>query len=204
MVHVGQCLTVGLIPVAVLGFWAISEVPQARGLAPVFVAGLVCLFVVGIGMFVWRHCLAINSDPNEEDVGARTLYGRSRDTLLSEQEAQDVIARAATAEAPHRTPGASTTGSGPGTGPDPREPQASELFVGCGVWLLLIIGGIVLCSNYWGCESERKAPDGMSRPGDDYKTLSPSDVQELRQINEEMKRSAGALEEELRRSKDRP
>jgi hypothetical protein len=83
MVYVGQCLTVGLIPVAVLSLWIINDVPEAQGLAPVFVAGLVSLFAVGLGMFIRRHQLATNFDPNEEDVGVRTLYGQSRATLLS-------------------------------------------------------------------------------------------------------------------------
>jgi hypothetical protein len=95
MVYAGQCLTVGLIPVAVLGLLILKDSPEARDLAPVFVAGLVCLFAVGIAMFIWRHHLAKNSDPNEEDVGVRMLDGQSRATLLSEQEAQDMLAHPA-------------------------------------------------------------------------------------------------------------
>jgi hypothetical protein len=94
MVYVGQCLTVGLIPVAVFGLLIINGFPEAQGLAPVFVAGLVCLLAVGIGMFIRRHQLAKNFNPNDEDVGVRTLYGQSRAILLSEQEAKDVLAHA--------------------------------------------------------------------------------------------------------------
>jgi hypothetical protein len=90
MVYVGQCLTVGLIPLAVFGLLIIEGFPEAQGLAPFFVSGLVCLLAVGIGMFIRRHQLAANFNPNDEDVGARILYGQSRATLLSEQDAEDV------------------------------------------------------------------------------------------------------------------
>jgi hypothetical protein len=93
MVYAGQCLTVGLIPLAGLGLLIRDAVPEAQGLVPDFVAGLVCLFAVGIGMFIGRHYLATNCDPNDEDVGARILYGQSLATLLPEQEAEDVPAR---------------------------------------------------------------------------------------------------------------
>jgi hypothetical protein len=95
MVYAGQCLTVGLIPLAVFGLLILDGFPEAQGLAPVFVPGLVCLFVVGIGMFIWRRQLASKFDPNEEDVGARMLDGQSRATLLSEQEAHDILAHPA-------------------------------------------------------------------------------------------------------------
>jgi hypothetical protein len=95
MVYAGQCLTVGLIPVAVLGLLILKDSPEAQDLAPAFVGGLACLFAVGIAMFIGRHHLAINSDPNDEDVGVRMLDGQSRATLLSEQEAQDMLAHPA-------------------------------------------------------------------------------------------------------------
>jgi hypothetical protein len=95
MVDVGTCLTVGLIPVGILGLWILHEYPKTRDFAPAFVAALVCLLAVGIAMFIWRQQLAKNSDPNEEDVGVRMLDGQSRATLLSEQEAQDMLAHPA-------------------------------------------------------------------------------------------------------------
>ena len=101
MVYAGQCLTVGLIPLAILGFWIINDVPEAQALAPVFLPGLVCLLAVGIGMFIGRRLLATKFDPNEEDVGVRTLYGQSRATLLSEQEAQNVLAHPVVTIYPH-------------------------------------------------------------------------------------------------------
>jgi hypothetical protein len=93
MMYAGQCLTVGLIPLGGLGLWIIHDVPEAQGFTPVLVAGLVCLLAVGIAMYIWRYLLAQNFDPNGEDVGARTLYGQSRATLLSEQEAQELLGR---------------------------------------------------------------------------------------------------------------
>jgi hypothetical protein len=90
MIYAGQCLTVGLIPLAVFGLLINDGFPEAQALAPFFVPGLVCLFAVGIGMFIRRQQLAASFNPNQEDVGPRILYGRSRATLLSEQEAQDV------------------------------------------------------------------------------------------------------------------
>jgi hypothetical protein len=88
MVNVGACLTLGLIPVAVCGglLTGFQE--------PILVAGLLCVFAVGIGMLIWRHHLARNFNPNDEDVGARTLYGQSRAVLLSEQGGKDVLAHA--------------------------------------------------------------------------------------------------------------
>jgi hypothetical protein len=93
MMYAGQCLTVGLIPLGGLGLWIIHDVPEAQGFTPILVAGLVCLLAVGIAMFIWRYLLAQNFDPNGEDVGARTLCGQSRATLLSEQEAQGLLGR---------------------------------------------------------------------------------------------------------------
>jgi hypothetical protein len=54
---------------------------------------VLCLLAVGIRMFIRRHCLAKNFNPNEEgDAEARKRYGQSRATLLSEQEANDLLA----------------------------------------------------------------------------------------------------------------
>jgi hypothetical protein len=60
---------------------------------PIFVATLVCLFSVGIGMCAWWMHLTGRYDPNDEDVEVRKLYGQSRARLLSEQEAKDMEAR---------------------------------------------------------------------------------------------------------------
>jgi hypothetical protein len=85
MLHVGQCLAVGLAVPALIGW---SLVPW-----PVFVAGLVFPLALGTGLMIWRSRLARRYDPNNEDVEARKRYGQSRATLLSEQEAEDVLAR---------------------------------------------------------------------------------------------------------------
>ena len=83
--YVGQCLTIGLIPVAIIG-GIINGVHENQGNPPlpwpIFAAGLVCVFAVGIGMFIWKYKLAQSYDPNEEDVEARKRYGQSRAMLL--------------------------------------------------------------------------------------------------------------------------
>src|SRR5262249_27247897 len=137
MVYVGQCLTVGLIPLAVFGLLIIDGFPEAQGLAPVFVAGLVCLLAVGIGMFIWRHHLAKNFDPNDEDVGVRTLYGQSRAVLLSEQEARDVLGRPVV----HNRPGLAD------------DPGA---LVGC-IFGVICVAGLVGCGGFFGVRSVIRA-----------------------------------------------
>ena len=67
MLNVGRCLTFGLIPVALF------VGPIVGFLEPIFVASVVSLLAVGIGMLVWRRHLAQSHDPNEEDVDARLL-----------------------------------------------------------------------------------------------------------------------------------
>jgi hypothetical protein len=85
MVYFGQCLTIGLIPVAIIG--GIINGSHGNQVTPplpwsIFVAGLVCVFAVGIGMFIWKYKLAQSYDPNDEDVEARKRYGQSRAMLL--------------------------------------------------------------------------------------------------------------------------
>jgi hypothetical protein len=104
MVHVGLCLTLGLIPVALIGLLINTENgkhPVVESVAngtsppipwPIFVAGLVCCLAGGIGMFIGRRLLAKKFNPNDEDVEARKRYGQSRAILLSEQEANDLLA----------------------------------------------------------------------------------------------------------------
>jgi hypothetical protein len=95
MHHVGLCLTIGLIPVAVLGLAAMQVNPPPLPW-PIAVAGLVCLLVAGIGILLWRDYLAGRHDPNKEDVETRKRNGQSRAILLSEQEAKDGLAQAGT------------------------------------------------------------------------------------------------------------
>jgi hypothetical protein len=93
MLYAGQCLTIGLIPVAVIPT-SINVTYADNGTGPpipwpIFAAGaagLVGLLAVGIGM-LWKYNLRQSYDPNREDVEARKRYGQSRATLLSEQEA---------------------------------------------------------------------------------------------------------------------
>jgi hypothetical protein len=86
MLYVGRCLTFGLIPVALF------VGPIVGLLEPIFVTSVVFLLAVGIGMLIWRRHLAQSYDPNEEDADARKRYGQSRAALLSEYEANNVLA----------------------------------------------------------------------------------------------------------------
>jgi hypothetical protein len=91
MLYVGQCLTIGLIPLTLIGV-AINGMYEHVGKPyipwPIFFVGMAGLLVVGIGMFIGKYNLAQSYDPNDEDVEARKLYGQSRAFLLSEQEAK--------------------------------------------------------------------------------------------------------------------
>jgi hypothetical protein len=120
MVYVGQCLTVGLVPVVVCS----GLLTGFR--EPILVAGLVGVFAVGIGMLLWRHHLAKNFNPNDEDVGVRTLYGQSRATLLSEQEAQDPLAH---------------------VGDDKRSTESSGTLVAC-IFAILCVAGLLSCGGF--------------------------------------------------------
>jgi hypothetical protein len=95
MVYVGQCLTVLLIPVGFIGLLinGYLEIQGNRHVPwSIFVGALVCLFAAGIGMFIWRYQLAQSFDPNDEDVKASRLGGPTRAIVLSEEEANDVLA----------------------------------------------------------------------------------------------------------------
>jgi hypothetical protein len=100
ILNVGLCLTLGLIVPAVIGllfneFRYAADKVDVFGKRdepyipwPIFVTTLVGLFLVGIGMISLKSLLAERYDPNDEDVEARKLYGQSRATPLSEQEAK--------------------------------------------------------------------------------------------------------------------
>jgi hypothetical protein len=91
MLYAGQCLTIGLIPVAVISS-SINVTYADNGTAPIpwpiFAAGaaaLAGLLAVGIGL-LWKYHLRHNYDPNCEDVQARIRYGQSRAILLCKEE----------------------------------------------------------------------------------------------------------------------
>jgi hypothetical protein len=92
MLNLGACLTIGLIPVTIIG-GLINHINEEKGNAsipwPIFVGGLVVLFILGIGMFVGKFVFAGAYDPNDRDVEARRQLGQSRAILLSEQEEMD-------------------------------------------------------------------------------------------------------------------
>jgi hypothetical protein len=159
MLYVGQCLTLGVFPVAAIGLLINSEDKASPPIPwPIFVAGLVCLLAVGVVLLIWRHNLTRRYDPNEEDVEARKRYGQARATLLSKQEAQDVLAHAAAQDRPQSTDGMGATdarSNAARTEPQASEPIAGECLGGC-VFLLLLIAAGVGYWNYWKGEKERE------------------------------------------------
>jgi hypothetical protein len=103
MVNLGLCVALALVPVVgVIGeFFYVNSEPQGPPAVPwpIFVASLVCLLAVGVGLIVWKYRLSRKFNPNDGDAEARKRYGQSRATLLAEPE--DGI-RTALAEAPRR------------------------------------------------------------------------------------------------------
>jgi hypothetical protein len=225
MVHVGLCLTLGLIPLAFIGLMintengkhpVVESVPNGTPLPipwPIFLAGLVCLFAVGIGMFIWRHLMAEMSNPNDEDVEARKRYGQSRAILLSEQEATDVLAHgrlpegfpssrlgAVPDESVQRPPhgGVSSHGAtGPtsmvSNGPRGNELQGGECLAGCVGWLIMIIMGVIGW-NLWQdnikdkVNEEMMGHDAAMRKAHDEATrkILEENSEEMRRRNEGM------------------
>ncbi len=88
MLYVGQCLTVGLIPVAVCG----GLITGFHG--PIVLTGLASVFATGIGLLIWKRKLNQSYDPNNDDVEARKRYGQARAILLSKEESEDLLAQA--------------------------------------------------------------------------------------------------------------
>jgi hypothetical protein len=119
MLYVGRCLTFGLIPLAAF----VGAIVGFR--EPIFVASVVSLFAVGIGMLIWRRRLAQGYDPNKEDADARKRNGQSRAALLSDYEANEGLAYG---------------------GPDDRFPitKCSGTF-SAGDVAVLVLCGVVLC-----------------------------------------------------------
>jgi len=184
MLHVGQCLTVGLIPVAIFGSLSNAGEGNAAHVPwPIFVAGLVCLLAVGIGMFVWRHRLAKKFDPNAEDAEARKRCGQSRAALLSEQEANDVLADVREQEghsmavlvpvgllADVREQERRRLENQPPPSPIGNQPQEASCLAGCLGLLVLIVIGIIWW-NLWQASLKTKADKDFRRQFDpvDYR-----------------------------------
>jgi hypothetical protein len=156
MVSLGQCLTVGLVPVAVFGgLWNGYGRDTPRFPWPIFVAGLLGVLTVGIAMLIWRHCLNKKFNPNDEDAEARKRYGQSHAELLSEHEANDVLAHGRPSDwVPSSADGAAGTTSSVGNGP-PRN-ETPEAIAGCLVFLVLIGIGVIWW-NLWQKSIETKA-----------------------------------------------
>jgi hypothetical protein len=96
MLYIGQCLTIGLIPVAIIG-GIVNHIKREQGGAsvpwPTFVGGLVVLGVFGIGLVIGKSVSASDYNPNDQDVAARIQYGQSRARLLTEQEMEQGASR---------------------------------------------------------------------------------------------------------------
>jgi hypothetical protein len=99
MRYVGICLTILVIPAAVIG----CGINNLSGLTwtgflpvPWWILGdaLICSMAAGIGLMLWRGYLARQHDPNNQHVEARRRHGRSCATLLSE-DAENMLTRAA-------------------------------------------------------------------------------------------------------------
>jgi hypothetical protein len=93
MLNAGLCLTIGLIPVAVIPA-SINATYADQYTTPIpwpifaaGAAGLAGLLAVGIGL-LWKYHQRHRYDPNREDVEARIRYGQSRATILSKEEAR--------------------------------------------------------------------------------------------------------------------
>jgi hypothetical protein len=206
MIHVGQCLTVGLITVMLISL-LINGYPEFQGDPripwPIFVAVLVCLFAVGIGLIIWRSKLAQSSDPNAEDVEARKSYGRSRTIFMSEHEAKAPEAPPAPVSALYQPPGTGTMSNDHKKEPAGSEPQAGEALAGCGLLLLLIIGGI-LYWNHLRAEMENEANEKVRqlyRNNTVNPAVNPRDFEDMRRRNEEIGRVLEAVEQAQRSSK---
>jgi hypothetical protein len=185
MLYLGQCLTVGLVPVAVFGISLNVHNDSPPIPWVVLVAGLVCLFAAGIGMFVWRRRRFEDFNPNDADVEARRRYGRSRAVLVPETSPQGITAdvgpdvrfscgpnrtgitgRAGpaapagdlpvTASKPPAAPAKNPQG---GAGGAASEQEVLKTILGGIAGILLIIG----CVCYWKAESEREAKKDVER-----------------------------------------
>lgn len=205
MIHLGQCLTIGLIPLVLIGL-LINGYPNFQGAPripwPIFVAVLVCLFAAGIGLFIWRSKLAQSCDPNEEDVAARKAYGQSRTIVLSEQQMKALEAPAATVSALYQTRGTGTMSNDLKKEPAGNEPQVGEALAGCMVLVLLIAGGI-LYWQYWSSEMEKEAIEKArqwERNNAVNPVVRPPDLENMRRGDEEIRRAIEAVQEAQRRS----
>jgi hypothetical protein len=87
MLNTGACLTIGLIPVALIGgLISAGQVGTPAIPWPVILAGLVVLAALGIGLMVGKFILARGYDPNSQDVETSKQLSQERAMLRDEFE----------------------------------------------------------------------------------------------------------------------
>jgi hypothetical protein len=87
MLYTGIGLTVGLMPVAFLGAVFNSARRSTPAIPwPIYIAVVVALAAVGIGLIVGKFILANRYDPNNQDVVSRKKLGQARAMLREEFE----------------------------------------------------------------------------------------------------------------------
>jgi hypothetical protein len=171
MLYLGQCLTIGLVPVVVAGL-ILNGYPRFQTAPmipwPLFAAGLVCVLAAGIGMFVWRRRRVRDFNPNDGDAEARKRDGRARAVLVPETSPDGITADVGpgwglsrgpniTAVAGHAESATPAGESGRLAGGD-QDPVALKVLLGCIGCVVLIIGGV----SYWK-DSKRKEEDEFKR-----------------------------------------
>jgi hypothetical protein len=89
MLNLGACLTIGLIPVAVIGALvnAAMERQGRRGLPVLPTVGILAFFgLLGVGLVIGKFVSAYLYNPNQEDVESRKRLGQSHAILRKELE----------------------------------------------------------------------------------------------------------------------
>lgn len=88
MLNVGACLTIGLLPVAIIGGIINSARFGEPAIPwPVFFGGLILLALIGIGLMLGKLISSRGYDPNDQDVEKRKQLGEGRAVLRSQLEA---------------------------------------------------------------------------------------------------------------------
>jgi hypothetical protein len=105
MLYTGLCLTIGLIPVAVIGVVINSEFGWNTDGAipwPILLGGLFFCLMIGLGLILAKFVLAATYDPNTQDVEMRKQIGQARAWL---REDFDKVSPAQQEDNPDKTGG---------------------------------------------------------------------------------------------------
>jgi hypothetical protein len=89
MLYTGLYVTIGLIPVAIIGAMINGGIERNGDAVipwPVFLGGLSFWLMLGVGLMVTKFILAATYDPNRQDVETRKQIGRARAMLREELE----------------------------------------------------------------------------------------------------------------------